>query len=75
MILLSFSILYYYFLDCWTKPRLLQEAEDWVGDADGERDLSEQEAGDVRGECDAEADGGDAVQPAGQHLEILHCNI
>ena len=75
MILLSFSRFYYYFLDCWTKPRLLQEAEDWAGDADGERDLSEQEAGDVRGERDAEADGGDAVQPAGQHLEILHCNI
>ena len=43
-----------------------------AGVAHRERDLSQQEARYVRGERDAEAHRRDALQPAGQHLEVLH---
>ena len=63
------------FPDRWAEPRLLSEAQDRVGDADGERHLPEQEAGGVRGQRHAETHRGDAVQPAGQYVEIFYCNI
>ena len=40
---------------------MLQETQGRAGVSDREWDLSEQEAPDLRGECDAETDGGDAV--------------
>ena len=66
---------YFLFADCREESRVLQKTEDGAGVADGERDLPEQEAGDDRGERHAEAHRGDALQPAGQHLEVLHCYL
>ena len=70
---------------------MLQKTADWAWVADWERDLPEQEAGDDRGERDAGDDDddddddddepdaaphrGDALQPARQHLEVLHSNF
>ena len=63
---------YFLFADCREESRVLQKTEDGAGVAHRERDLPEQEAGDDRGERHAEAHRGDAVQPAGQHLEVFH---
>ena len=54
---------------------MLQKTEDRARVAHGKRDLPEQEVGDDWGERHAEAHSRDALQPAGQHLEILHSNF
>ena len=66
---------YFLFADCREESRVLQKTEDGAGVAHGERDLPEQEAGDDRCQRDAEAHRGDALQPAGQHLEVLHSDF
>ena len=63
---------YFLFADCREESRVLQKTEDGAGVAHGERNLPEQEAGNDRGQRHAEAHSGDALQPAGQHLEVLH---
>ena len=51
---------------------MLQKVKSRAGVPHRDRDLSEQETVDIWSQRDAEADGGDALQPAGQHLEVLH---
>lgn len=63
---------YFLFADCREESRVLQKTEDGAGVAHGERNLPEQEAGNDRGQRHAETHSGDALQPAGQHLEVLH---
>ena len=54
---------------------MLQKVKSRAGVPDRDWDLSEQETLDIWCECDAETHRGDALQPAGQHLEILHSNL
>ena len=54
---------------------MLQKVTSRAGVPDRDWDLSEQETVDIWSQRDAETDGGDALQPAGQHLEVLHSNL
>ena len=61
--------------DCREEPRVLPQAAHGAGVPHRERHLPQQEAGGVRGQRHAEAHRGDALQPAGQHMEILHRHL